>query len=445
MPPLPNILYIHTHDTGRYVQPYGHPVPTPNIQRFAEQGVLFRQAFCASPTCSPSRAALLTGRYPHNCGMHGLASAPWCYQLDNPKHLLMHTLADAGYVTALAGLQHVTRKAPESVKVQGFQVLLNEDDLGEDVPDLHKRAARFISGQTDRPWFLSLGFDQTHRDNRQGDPTTGSCFSKPDPYDPTSLDSRYCLPPPIYPDNAVTRQDMASFKEGARRLDARIGHVLAALDTAGQADNTLVIITTDHGIAWPGMKFTLTDHGLGVMLMMRGPGGFAGGQVVDAMVSHMDIFPTLCELLQLPRPAWLQGSSLLPLIRGETKILHDELFFGQGWHEQADPQRAVRTTRYKYVRRLDPVGPKARNCDEGPTKRFLEPAGWFERHLGPEQLFDLYLDPQEVCNRAYDPALAEIKVNLRARLDAWMEETNCPLRSGVPVPPPGLMAGRGIA
>jgi arylsulfatase A-like enzyme len=322
--------------------------------------------------------------------------------------------------------------------LQGFQVLLNEDDLGEDVPDLHERAARFISGQNARPWFLSLGFDQTHRDNRQGDISTGACFSKPDPYDPASLDSRYCLPPPIYPDNAVTRQDMASFKEGARRLDARVGHVLAALDTAGQADNTLVILTTDHGIAWPGMKFTLTDHGLGVMLMMRGPGGFAGGRVVDAMVSHMDIFPTLCELLRLARPAWLQGRSLLPLIRGEAGVLHDELFFEQGWHELPDPQRAVRTTRYKYVRRLDPIGPRAGNCDEGPTKRFLEPAGWFERHQGLEQLFDLHLDPQEVCNRADDPALAEIKADLRARLDAWMEATDCPLRSGAPVPPPGL-------
>lgn len=437
----PNILYVHTHDTGRYVQPYGHAVSTPHIQKFAEQGVLFRQAFCASPTCSPSRAALLTGQYPHSCGMHGLASPPWFYRLENPRHLLMHTLQQAGYLTALAGLQHVSRKPPETVKAQGFEVLLNEDNLGEDVPDLHERAARFITQRTDaRPWFLSLGFDQTHRDNRQGDPTTGACFSKPDPYDPAKLDGRYCLPPPIYPDNAVTRQDMASFREGVRRLDVRVGHVLAALDASGEADNTIVIVTTDHGIAWPSMKCNLTEHGLGVMLMMRGPGGFGGGQVVDAMVSHMDIFPTLCDLVGLPHPDWLQGKSLMPLMRGEQAKLHEELFFELGWHEVSDPQRAVRTERYKYVRRLDPIGPKPKNCDEGPTKRFLETVGWFDRDQGTEQLFDLFLDPHETCNRATDPSLSQVKAALSARLDAWMEQTNCPLRRGAPVHPPGLSA-----
>lgn len=438
MPQPPNILYIHSHDTGRYVQPYGHPVSTPHLQRFAEQGVLFRQAFCASPTCSPSRAALLTGRYPHACGIHGLASPPWNYRLDDPKHLIMHTLAAAGYVTALAGLQHVTRKSKANMHDQGFQVLLNQDDLGEDVPDLHERAARFIAGAGAQPWFLSLGFDQTHRDNRQGDPTTGACFSKPDPYDPAALDARYCLPPPIYPDLPETRRDMASFKEGVRRLDSRIGYVLAALEASGQAARTLVIVTTDHGIAWPGMKCNLSDHGLGVMLMIRGPGGFEGGRVIDAMVSHMDLFPTLCESIAVPAPPWLQGRSLLPLIRGETDHVHEELYFEEGWHELPEPQLAVRSPRFKYIRRFDPVGPKAGNCDEGPTKRLVEKFGWFDRTLGDELLFDLYLDPQETCNRVHEPALAAVKADLRGKLERWMQATACPLQSGVPVPPPGL-------
>ena len=101
----PNIVYIHSHDTGRYVQPYGHAIPTPNIQSLAEKGVLFRNAFCANPTCSPSRAALLTGQWAHSCGMGGLANRGW--SLPVPEHLIPYTLNKAGYITALAGFQHV--------------------------------------------------------------------------------------------------------------------------------------------------------------------------------------------------------------------------------------------------------------------------------------------------------------------------------------------------
>lgn len=235
---------------------------------------------------------------------------------------------------------------------------------------------------------------------------------------------------------------MASFKEGARRLDLRIGHVLHALDLSGQTEDTLVIVTTDHGIAWPGMKCNLSDHGIGVMLMMRGPGGFSGGRVIDAMVTHLDVFPTVCELLQVNPPPWLQGKSLLSLMRGEVATIHDEIFAEQGWHEQPEPQRAVRTTRHKYIRRLDPVGPKSANCDEGPTKRLLQRAGYFDRPLGEELLFDLQIDPLEACNRVNDPALSGVLTEFRATLDGWMRRTEDPFLSGRAVSPPGIKPSR---
>src|SRR3954447_22468964 len=103
---VPNVLYLHSHDTGRYVQPYGHQVVTPNIQRLADQGLLFREAFSASPICSGSRAALLTGQSSHQAGMLGLAHRGW--QLTDHRRHLMHTLADAGYWTGLIGEQHVS-------------------------------------------------------------------------------------------------------------------------------------------------------------------------------------------------------------------------------------------------------------------------------------------------------------------------------------------------
>ncbi len=110
--PTPNILYIHSHDTGRYVQPYGYGVATPCIQRLAAEGVLFRQAFCAAPTCSPSRAALLTGQSAHSSGMLGLAHRGWKLH-DYGQHIL-HTLKKIGYHTALAGIQHIAA-GPDAV------------------------------------------------------------------------------------------------------------------------------------------------------------------------------------------------------------------------------------------------------------------------------------------------------------------------------------------
>lgn len=432
----PNILYLHSHDTGRYIQPYGYPVETPNLQRFAEQGVLFRNAFAVSPTCSPSRAALLTGRYPHCCGMHGLASPKWGYTLNDPTQHMPHQLNAAGYLTVLGGVQHLAKEPASDVRTLGYQAFLHDHDVGEDVPDLHELAADFVGRKHDRPWYLAVGFDETHRDNRQGAPDSGTRFSKHTPYDPARLDARYCRAPAIFPDMPEIRADWASYREGARILDARIGHVLAALDRSGNAANTIVLITTDHGLAWPGMKCNLTDHGLGVLLMMRAPDAFSGGQVIDPIVTHLDVYPTLCDLAALDRPGWLQGKSMLPLVRGEVGELHDAIFAEQGWHEVAEAQRAVRTQRYKYIRRLDTSGPKSLNCDEGPAKQVVQQAGWFDRDTSEELLFDLMLDPEERCNLAADPALKEIRDELRRRLQTWMEVTNDPFLRGHPVPPP---------
>jgi arylsulfatase A-like enzyme len=142
---------------------------------------------------------------------------------------------------------------------------------------------------------------------------------------PASLrDAHYSLPPAPLPDTPLTRLDIGAFKASAWDLDQGIGAVLEALDARGLTENTLVICTTDHGIAFPHMKCNLTDHGIGVMLIMRGPGGFLGGRVYDTMVSQIDLFPTICDLLHIPHPAWLQGTSLLPLMRGDIgAVLND--------------------------------------------------------------------------------------------------------------------------
>ena len=409
----PSILYIQSHDTGRYIQPYGYPVPTPSLQRLAEQGVVFRNNFCSTPTCSASRSALLTGMCPHSNGMNGLAHRGWA--LADYRTHIVHTLRSAGYRSTLCGEQHVARDA----RAIGYDEVL---DLRSPGRRPEEGASEFLRSAPQRPFFLDVGFVETHREYRQPGPAE---------------DPRWCRPPAPVPDTPATRGDMAAFKASARILDASMGAVFDALDAAGLAANTLVICTTDHGLAFPYMKCNLTDHGLGTMLILRGPGGFAGGKVVEGMTQHMDLFPTLCELLETEPPAWLQGKSLLPLVRGDAEEIHGELFFEVTYHAAYEPMRAVRTKRWKLIRRFGgrtrPVLP---NCDDSPSKDAWLAAGWRDRLVAEEELFDLAFDPNETNNVAADPAHAGVLGDLRARLEGWMRATDDPLLKGpVPAPP----------
>jgi len=404
----PNILYIHSHDTGRYVQPYGYAIPTPNIQRLAEQGILFRKAFCVAPTCSPSRASLLTGQYAHCNGMIGLAHRG--FSLNDYNRHIVHTLRKAGYYSVLIGEEHLSKDPKDS----GYDLI--SDVKGNRAEIVAPAAIELLNHELLQPFFLSVGFFETHRD-----------FLKPGSID----DINYSLPPVPLLDTYESRRDMAGFKASARNLDRGIGAVLEALDANNLSENTLVICTTDHGIAFPQMKCNLTDHGIGVMLIIRGPGGFTGGKVSEALVSHIDLFPTICDLVNIDHPSWLQGRSIMPLVQGESEEIHDALFAEVTFHAAYEPQRAVRTQRWKYIRRFDHhLGPVLANCDDSPSKQVLMQYGWEKRLRPLEQLYDLIFDPNEACNLAYDQSVGTILEELRERLDDWMQATADPLLHG---------------
>ena len=413
----PNVLYIHSHDTGRYVQPYGYQVPTPNIQLLADQGTLFRDAFCAAPTCSGSRASLLTGQYCHSNGMLGLAHRGWSLN-DYGEHVI-HPLHSAGYTSVLIGEQHIS----ENPEVIGYHDVIEvESHHAADVAPIAIESLRTVS----EPFFMSVGFFETHRQFRV----------------PVSVrDTLYSLPPPNLPDRPQTREDMASFKASARSLDQGIGAVLNALHQVGMAERTLIICTTDHGLAFPNAKATLFDRGTGVMLIMRGPDGFAGGKVVDRLVSHLDVYPTVCELAGVAVPGFAQGKSLMPLVRGEVDSLHDAIFTEMTYHAAYQPQRAVRTERWKYIRRFnDYPHPVLANCDDSASKQLLVDNGWGEELVPTEQLYDLVLDPSEENDLSQRPEHGKELARLRERLLDWMRETDDPLLEG-PVPlPPGAWA-----
>ena len=410
----PNLVYIHSHDSGRYVQPYGYAVPTPNIQRLAEEGLLFRQAFSAAPTCSPSRAALLTGQWPHNSGMLGLSHRG--FALGDPSRHLAHTLRAAGYLTVLAGLQHVSTDPPAT----GYEVVLQHASRNVEV--VAPAAAAFLRDAPAQPFFLDVGFHETHRPYPEVD----------------EADARYVRAPTPIPDTAETRRDMAGYIAKAKVFDEGVGMVLEALEAAGLTDDTLVVCTTDHGIAFPSMKCNLTDDGIGVFMIARGPGGFGGGKVCDAMVSQIDLFPTLCDLSGIEHPPWLEGRSLMPIVRGEAEEVRDEVFGEVTYHAAYEPQRAVRTKRWKYIRRFgERRVPVLANCDDGPSKSVWLERDWGARPLPEEQLFDLYFDPNERHNLVDDARHASELEEMRGRLARWMHDTADPLLAGAVAPPAG--------
>lgn len=414
----PNILIVITHDTGRHLGTYGRGVATPNLDRLAQEGVLFQQAFCTAPQCSPSRASLLAGRVPHSHGLIGLTHRGFRLAPDVP--LLPALLASAGYRTYLFGFQH---EAPDAHEL-GYQTVtraegerphscLNVTPLLVDFLEREGRAAG-------PPFFAVAGFSETHR-----------------PFPPCDDPPESVQPLPYLPDEPEIRRDVSALNVLVRRVDASAGQIMDALDRTGLAERTLLLFTTDHGIAFPGAKATLFDPGLEIALLARGPGGFAGGKQIGAMVSNADIMPTLLELCGVPVPPGVQGKSLLPLVRGEVERLHEELFVELTYHAAYDPMRGVRTERFKYIRSYEPrpfwFPP---NVDPGPTKTLLLARGAFDRPRPREMLFDLAIDPLEQRNLADDPAGRPVLEEMRARLERWMRETGDPLLAGfVPLPP----------
>jgi N-sulfoglucosamine sulfohydrolase len=408
-----NIIYLHSHDTGRYISPYGYKVRTPNLQRFAEEGVVFRQCFCANPTCSPSRAALLTGEYAHSCGMYGLAHRGFKMP-DYSKHIT-HTLRSAGYKSYLLGIQHII----ESNEIENIGY---DEILGKGLPNTAERlapvACDFLEKEHAEPFFLSIGCFETHR-----------AFPEHEAED----DPRWIKAPEFLPDTPETRLDMANFNTMAHQYDNGVGQILDSLDKTGLSENTLVIITTDHGIAFPRAKCNMQDSGIGVLLMMRGPLGFEGGKVIDSMVSHVDVFPTICDAAGIDKPSRLQGKSFLPLISGEAGDIRDEIFSEVNFHAAYEPLRCVRTKRYKYLRRwLKRDKAVMPNCDNGYSKSLWEDSGWLDKHLVQEELYDLMFDPNETNNLINNAELAEVADDLRERLEKWMRETNDPALNGMP-------------
>ncbi|MFC6903673.1 sulfatase [Halalkalicoccus tibetensis] len=429
----PNVCLIHCHDLGQYLGCYGAAVDTPRIDRLASEGALFENHFTTAPQCSPSRASLMTGRHPHENGLMGLAHATW--ELHDDERYLPDYLSEAGYDTHLFGLQHVT-EYPDRL---GYDEIHSEGVLSPEAsPAIHEvDRAREVSGtfadcvddlDDDDPFFASIGFFELHRIKND----EGVHVFKDDRYE--SADPEEVDPLPYLPDAPGIRRDLADAQGMLRAIDDGVGTVLDALDEAGIAEDTLVIFTTEHGLAMPRAKGTVYDPGIEGVLLMRQPGSINPGRHSE-LISNVDVLPTLLELAGEPVPDRVSGRSFLPLLTGGEYDARERLFAEMTWHDVYNPMRAIRTRRYKYVRNFwhlpevyltndvshSPAGEEVRTEFDSPIRSY-------------EELYDLEADPHEQENVVESADYEEEAADLREQLCGWMEDTDDPLLEG-PVPP----------
>ena len=432
-----NLLYLNTHDIGRYLNIYGYDVETPNLNQLAKEGMLLRNMHCASPTCSPSRGVLLTGQYPHNNGLIGLAHRGFDIT-DKKKHLAAF-LSQQGYETVLAGVQHEIRSRSESAL--GYEKVLNpeayyqkgirqeefltmQDEMAAEVAVLYLKSRE----KTDRPFYLAVGYGCTHREY---------------PDLPQGYNCSYIMPPKGIPDQAGARQDMARLKIAIERLDRYCGKIIDTLKAIGEYENTVIVFTTDHGLPVPKAKCTLYDDGTGVAMMIKAPGVTKAFQSSDALLSQIDFYPTICELLSLPQPEWLQGVSFLPVLNQTASEVRNAIYGEINYHIACEPVRAVRTSRYKYIRHYLAEYPYQIPChiDDSEPKEIFHQAGIFDQKLPMEELYDLVGDPQERDNLADCPEFQKQKKEMQNLLLEWQRETRDPLaETGTVCLPEGAIA-----
>jgi arylsulfatase A-like enzyme len=413
----PNVLLIITHDTGRHLGPFARGVETPHLSRLARDGVVFERAFCTAPQCSPSRDSLLTGLMPHAHGLIGLAHLGFQLNSGALSRTLPALLAAAGYDTRLFGFQHEAT-APSAL---GYRNVAGAPSgrSAEVIPTV----TAFLAGGPARPFYASVGLAETHR-----------------PFEASRSSPADVVVPPYLPDTPVTRRDVADLDAAVARADAAIGQILDALDASGLAHDTLVLYTPDHGIPFPRAKGTLFDPGIEIGVIARGPGGFSGGRRIAALASNVDLYATILRLCGVTPPAGTEGVDLTPLLRGTETAVRDAVFAELTYHTAYDPMRALRTTRYKYIRSFAdrPLSLPA-HVDPGPTKDLLRDQGFFAQPRPREMLFDLDCDPLEQRNVAGAPTYAAALADLRARLERWMADTGDPLLRGDIAAPPGAI------
>jgi arylsulfatase A-like enzyme len=428
----PNILFIILDDWGwRDSGAYGSTwVKTPHIDRVAREGVRFTNAFTSNPKCSPCRASILTGR---NTWQLEEAS---CHNGIFPSKFAVYPdlLEQSGYAVGFVGKGW----GPGDFQAGGwkrnpagpaFNALTTNTRVASGISrnDYFRNfEAMLKSRRTGQPFCFWLGFHEPHRAYELG---SGVRLGK---------NLQDITVPPYLPDLAAVRSDLADYAIEVESADAVIGRVLQRLEEIGDLENTLVVVTSDHGMPFPYVKGQIFEDAFHLPLVMRWPKAIQAGRVVDDFVNVSDFAPTWLELAGLKPHPQMVGRSLVRQLRapesGWIDHTRDTMVVAKERHDIGRPNdwgypvRAIRTTEYLYVLNYHPERWPAGNpetdfgnVDPSPTKEVIKAIGgyYYELSLGkrpPQALFRLSTDPATVNNLAGDPAFATVMEKLRDKM-----------------------------
>jgi N-sulfoglucosamine sulfohydrolase len=427
----PNIVFVLADDwSWPHAGVYGdRTIRTPNFDRVAHDGMLFNYCFSEAPSCTPSRAAMLTGQYPHRLE----AGADLWSFLPKKYPVYPDLLEKAGYHIGLWGKGW----GPGDFKVGGY----TQNPAGKAYKDFPEFLQSVPAG---RPFCFWFGSHDPHRPYQVGE---GAAHG-------LRIDS--VRVPPMWPDVPEVRGDIMDYYDRSMRFDSQLGEVLASLEKAGKLQNTIVLVSGDNGWPFPRGKCNLYDAGTRQPLAVMWPARIKPGQVCDDFINMMDFAPTFLDAAGLKPPGEMTGRSFLGLLTGaENPGSRKTVFVERERHANVRrgdigyPMRAVRTREFLYVRNLKPdrwpagdpqrwvsVGPFG-DCDPGPTKDFIlnhrdDPkyASFFELSFAKrpaEELFDVAKDPDDLHNVADVPADAGHLADMRKLLDDWMQQTADPM------------------
>lgn len=423
----PNIILFLSDDHAcRDAGCYGNSVVrTPNLDRLAAQGMRFERAFTVTPTCVPSRASIYTGLGPHRHGSHENHS-----RIDPGIRTLPHYLASLGYRTLLAGKTHVKPK-----EAYPFTYLDTGGGWNTEIVTRGSEVAEFLGSEAAReqPFCLVIATNNPHVP-----------WPRSTAYEPAEV--------PLHPyllDTDETRKAMANYYGDVSRMDRELGRAMDLLEEQGLADQTALIYTSDHGPQFPHGKWELYDYGIHIPLVVRWPGTVAAGSTSPAMVSSVDLLPTLIQMTGAQPPRHTDGMSFMPVLTGRTSSHRERIFatHTRDLNMNYYPMRAVRDSRYKYIRNLAPE--RAYTCHITNSNNFEANGGeqlwnsWLMeanrseearekvkgyQHRPAEELYDLENDPAELQNLAGAPELETVKSELRSRLGRWMRQQGDPGR-----------------
>lgn len=413
-----DVVVVTAHDLGRHLHCYGvDTVVSPNLDRLAGEGVRFSRAFATAPQCSSSRASLATGRYPHNNGVMGLAHPGFEWDLAPSAPHAAAMFAGLGFNTHLFGLQHVTLH-PERLGFEHMHASSSEH-MSAKGSAVAGAVESFLGGDLgERPLYMEINFEETHRPYASGGVA-------PD----RSLEVTI---PAYLRQIPEAKEELRALQASIKELDTAVGRVLAAMARAGRAERTLIVFTTDHGLAMPRAKCTLYDAGLETALIICWPGGGIGRNVVRSeLVSNIDVLPTLLDGAGAVPPNGIQGRSLLPLLRGEAFEERGEIFAEKTFHSYYDPMRCVRTQHHKYIRNFETgfAVEVPGDIQQGAIFR-ADPSRYSSDRSGVVELYDLDADPLEERNLAGRPGTEDVEQRLSTELWSWMRETDDPLLNG---------------